>query len=85
MPKPTTGRGRAPTPPKAQLGKQKAGGRRVETFCLVLGLGLGRMASTLRETRMPINLAATVTAVTRRLSARSGGPTLPGSAGVQKA
>jgi len=55
----------------------------VETFCLAFGLGLERMTSTLRETRMPINSEATVTAVARRLSARGGGLTLPGSPGAQ--
>ena len=84
VPKPATGRGRAPTLPKAQLGKPKARLRRVETFCLVFELGLGRMTPTLRETERPINSDATTTSDARRPSALSGVPTLPGSAGAQK-
>jgi len=57
----------------------------VETFCLVFGLGLGHMVSTLRETRMLFNSDATVTAGVRQLNARSGEPTLLGSVGSQKA
>ena len=84
MPKPATGRGRAPTLPKAQLGKPKARRWRVETSCLVFGLVLGRMALTLRETKRPINSGATTTGDARRLNALSGALTLPGSGGSQK-
>ena len=76
MPKPTTGRGRALTLTKAQPGWNAARRKPMETLDSAFGLGLGRMASTLRETERAINSGVTVTSDTLPLDDRHGSRTL---------
>jgi len=76
VPKPVTGRGRAPTLTKAQPGWTEARRKPMETSDSAFGLGLGRMAPTLRETERAINSGVTVTSDTRPLDDRHGSRTL---------
>ena len=64
MPKPMTGRGRALTLTKAQPGWNAARRKPMKTLDSAFGLGIGRMASTLRETERAINSGVTVTSDT---------------------